>query len=1216
MIETQLGAINFPTNPTKGQIYTDPVSNKSFRFDGDGWTAIGPAGPPGPPGPVGPMGPQGPQGEKGDQGVPGKDGKDGPQGPEGPRGPIGPKGDPGQSTVIVGDFGAIKGPGDLPPNGFIPKDWDGPGNPPADKQFKVGEALIYSPADEQNPLYGHVFNYVGITSSFENRGWADFGDIKGPKGDKGDQGVPGPKGDEGKIGPEGPTGPKGDEGPRGPQGFPGPKGDQGEKGDRGEGGPPGPKGDAGPKGDQGAPGPVGPAGPQGPKGDKGDPGDPATLPIASQTRLGGIKVGSGLVIGGDGTLDTVANQGDVLPGKIYQITVYPADGSTVGPANAVFYYQGCLTIGAPKQTGSLYLYDDSGGGVEIHPSVNASTKWDFYLPNNGGTSGQVLTRVGGGTAWQNPPTIQPATTTTLGGVKVGASFDIDSGGALLLRPALATVVGGVKVTNEQDGLDIDATGKLSLHKASPTQFGGLKLGKHLRQDGTDGTVDVDLPIATEITPGLVKPGSGIILQGDGTISVSGATTTSVANVLVFDGVGTVEWLPPSDGTFARVTVVGGGGAGGDATDNAGGGGGGGGGYGTIVIKTAVISKATIIIGDGGKRNPTTGNGGDGVMTQFMVTRKDNGETHNIIQALGGKGGQKGVAADDLPVNGGEGGYGYLLNDIYLIQPNSFYVIRGGEGGIGDYYQSSKWPHTNGRFRVGGRGGSTPLGFGNQFVGTGGYGNGGAGGTDRGGAIYGRDGSHGFVIIEYDGTPQAHTPLPPQFGEIVKQDDGKVKILFTPAASAGPHVEAKTFELLTFDIMDDKTRTDELTVLPTGELATVIDWLKPGRPYELALRGLNQYGAGAWSDPISYQLPGFPFELQLLGNRNGGADFILNGFGLDLAKHIVSAKYVANAGNPMVQIATKTASGTDALLFRVGTEGMNQTNLPYARQGFYPVETKAPAGIKYIFPGNEKVEIPYGVGNVTCEVTLADGRVQKLGPIDFNNDPYIPLGSPSVINAERIDDDTLLVRLKPIVSGIAGAKVQSVCAAIVFYRYTETERFYVNNNYLCKFDQSATEISVYVPVKYPSADNWRPSLFLLAQLKGDDGKVYTTDLTVELKFDEPYNLPAKPLPVPTVSGLKWYKSSGGRYIVNGTYNLTPGDKNNISYPEGCWSVIYNAGNGYIYATTESTADTDGLVFECGTRDTNIISGTVLKLRVYSRYRDQLTWVDATETFTVP
>lgn len=78
---------------------------------------------------------------------------------------------------------------------------------------------------------------------------------------------------------------------------------KGAKGDKGADGANGAKGD---KGDTGA------QGPQGPKGDKGDPGDGSsyTLPIASANTLGGIKVGSGLAIDGNGVLSTTGGGGD------------------------------------------------------------------------------------------------------------------------------------------------------------------------------------------------------------------------------------------------------------------------------------------------------------------------------------------------------------------------------------------------------------------------------------------------------------------------------------------------------------------------------------------------------------------------------------------------------------------------------------------------------------------------------------------------------------------------------------------------------------------------------------------------------------------------------------------------------------------------------------------------------------------------------------------
>ena len=136
---------------------------------------------------------------------------------------------------------------------------------------------------------------------------------QGPQGEKGEKGAPGPQGPQGEQGPQGPigeTGPAGPAGPQGPKGDTGPQGLQGPKGDTGDTGPQGPQGEKGdtgatgatgpqgPKGDTGATGPQGPAGPQGeigpqgPQGEKGDPGQdatPYTLPIASETTLGGVK---------------------------------------------------------------------------------------------------------------------------------------------------------------------------------------------------------------------------------------------------------------------------------------------------------------------------------------------------------------------------------------------------------------------------------------------------------------------------------------------------------------------------------------------------------------------------------------------------------------------------------------------------------------------------------------------------------------------------------------------------------------------------------------------------------------------------------------------------------------------------------------------------------------------------------------------------------------
>lgn len=77
---------------------------------------------------------------------------------------------------------------------------------------------------------------------------------------------------------------------------------------RGPAGAPGPAGPAGSTGAQGVPGDRGPQGAQGPAGPEGPPGPTFTLPVASATNLGGIKIGRGLKIDASGS----ASAGEVI----------------------------------------------------------------------------------------------------------------------------------------------------------------------------------------------------------------------------------------------------------------------------------------------------------------------------------------------------------------------------------------------------------------------------------------------------------------------------------------------------------------------------------------------------------------------------------------------------------------------------------------------------------------------------------------------------------------------------------------------------------------------------------------------------------------------------------------------------------------------------------------------------------------------------------------
>lgn len=98
----------FPDNPFEGQEVYDPVSDRWFRYNDQGFWALldatkylvrGEAGPMGPQGRDGLTGPAGPRGEQGDEGPQGEQGLQGEQGDAGPQGISGPPGQPGAAIA-------------------------------------------------------------------------------------------------------------------------------------------------------------------------------------------------------------------------------------------------------------------------------------------------------------------------------------------------------------------------------------------------------------------------------------------------------------------------------------------------------------------------------------------------------------------------------------------------------------------------------------------------------------------------------------------------------------------------------------------------------------------------------------------------------------------------------------------------------------------------------------------------------------------------------------------------------------------------------------------------------------------------------------------------------------------------------------------------------------------------------------------------------------
>ena len=273
----------------------------------------------------GPKGDPGEQGLQGPKGDPGEQGIQGPKGDSGETGVQGPKGDPGKSAYQVAVDNGFVGTEDewLASLKQGPKGDQGePGKQGADGksayQLAVDSGFVGSESDWLTSLKGEKGDQ-GPKGDPGEQG------IQGPKGNPGDQGIQGQKGDPGKSAyqlavdagyggseSEWLTSLKGEQGIQGPKGNPGEQGERGEQGLKGDTGDPGAQGPEGKSAYQVAvdDGFVGSEsdwlaslkGEKGDQGPKGDPGDSATLPIASSTTLGGVKIGSGLSIDGNGLL--------------------------------------------------------------------------------------------------------------------------------------------------------------------------------------------------------------------------------------------------------------------------------------------------------------------------------------------------------------------------------------------------------------------------------------------------------------------------------------------------------------------------------------------------------------------------------------------------------------------------------------------------------------------------------------------------------------------------------------------------------------------------------------------------------------------------------------------------------------------------------------------------------------------------------------------------
>ena len=294
-----------------------------------------------------------------------------------------------------------------------------------------------------------------------------------------------------------------------------------------------------------------------------------TLPVANSSTLGGIKVGTNLSIDNNGVLsakDTVyINATSAISGLMSAADKAKLDTISENANN--------FTYTLPKATASVLGGIKVGTNLSIDAdgvlSADAQAYAEASTSSAGLMSASDKTKLNSIASNANNYTLPTASSTTLGGIKVGSNLSISNG----VLSATDTTYGVATATS--DGLmsaadktklnNIAASANnYSLPTASSSTLGGIKVGSNLSiangvLSATDTTYSAattsaaglmtaadktklngiasganaySLPTASASTLGGIKVGSGLTIT-NGTLSVSGSSVFNSDGHLVF-----------------------------------------------------------------------------------------------------------------------------------------------------------------------------------------------------------------------------------------------------------------------------------------------------------------------------------------------------------------------------------------------------------------------------------------------------------------------------------------------------------------------------------------------------------------------------------------------------------------------------------------------------------------------------------------------------------
>lgn len=273
-----------------------------------------------------------------------------------------------------------------------------------------------------------------------------------------------------------------------------------------------------------------------------------TLTTATSSVLGGVKIGTGFRVEGDGTLfiddvyvlpvATPLSLGGVRQGDNVAIsgdgTISVADPYALPNASA-------SVLGGVKIGNGLKI--DGSGVASLDTTIQnpfpipAANAFDFGLVKIGAN----VTIADGFISVAAPYSLPAATPSVLGGVRVGANISVAVDGTIsvgnpYVLPAATTstlggVIAGAGITINGSGV-ISAPYVYTLPLASTSTVGGVKVGDNVFVD-SEGIISVtapyELPTASNTVKGGAKIGNGLTVDGSGFLNIDVSALTQ--NVL-------------------------------------------------------------------------------------------------------------------------------------------------------------------------------------------------------------------------------------------------------------------------------------------------------------------------------------------------------------------------------------------------------------------------------------------------------------------------------------------------------------------------------------------------------------------------------------------------------------------------------------------------------------------------------------------------------------